>query len=419
MAALIATILAAAVVAAYADTPTNPTAPAPPAAPAAAASPAPPPPPPPPPPSMHPTMVPGPQAPGRPVGPANNAPGVPGMPGPPVQPLKPLVGPPGVAAVIDGHIITIDQVKDLAFTMAGTNAVNQIIQFTLIDEEAKRQNVKVTNADVDQRIAEIRARVETGGQGQKLETLMKQRNMTMPSLRQNLYHIVELQKIADKGVVPPRMVHVHHILIKVTTTPPASTSGTQSTPAAPAAAGTHSDAEALALIKTIQDQLKDGKSFDDLAKQYSEDTSNKATGGDLTGLVYTGGMYDPNFTAAAIALKKGEITATPAKSMFGYHLIEAISTSDDHPTSENKLYQDALNQYMEQQAQKNQSAILQQLQAKSQIVNYMIPPNTLTMAPSPAPKVTAAVHTIVKPKGAKAPSTAKAITAKKTAVVKQ
>ncbi len=69
----------------------------------------------------------------------------------------------------------------------------------------------------------------------------------------------------------------------------------------------------------VLQKLKDGKKFADLAKEYSDDESNKEKGGDL-------GYFDPNdmveeFKDAVIKLKKGEYTKEPVKTKFGYHII--------------------------------------------------------------------------------------------------
>ncbi|WII72071.1 peptidylprolyl isomerase [Bdellovibrio sp. 22V] len=65
--------------------------------------------------------------------------------------------------------------------------------------------------------------------------------------------------------------------------------------------------------------LKDGKSFEELARQFSKCPSSKA-GGDLG--VFSEGRMDETFEEAAFALKVGEITSKPVRTKFGYHLIK-------------------------------------------------------------------------------------------------
>lgn len=70
--------------------------------------------------------------------------------------------------------------------------------------------------------------------------------------------------------------------------------------------------------KDIIAKLKQAK-FEALAKKYSKDGSGK-NGGDL-GWQAPGNLV-PEFSAAMVKLKKGETTAAPVKSQFGWHIIK-------------------------------------------------------------------------------------------------
>lgn len=73
--------------------------------------------------------------------------------------------------------------------------------------------------------------------------------------------------------------------------------------------------EAKALIA----QIKGGASFEELAKKNSKDPGSGANGGDLD--YANPNSYVPEFGQALQKLKKGEMTETPVKSQFGYHII--------------------------------------------------------------------------------------------------
>ncbi len=76
--------------------------------------------------------------------------------------------------------------------------------------------------------------------------------------------------------------------------------------------------EAADLIK----QIKAGADFAALAKKHSQDPGSGAAGGDLD---WAGAdAYVPEFSQAMVALNKGEITQTPVKSQFGWHVIRLI-----------------------------------------------------------------------------------------------
>ena len=69
-----------------------------------------------------------------------------------------------------------------------------------------------------------------------------------------------------------------------------------------------------------------GADFAALARQYSEDESNNANGGDLD---YFGrGRMVAEFEQAAFAMKPGEIS-NPVKTAFGYHIIKVVENKPD------------------------------------------------------------------------------------------
>ena len=108
--------------------------------------------------------------------------------------------------------------------------------------------------------------------------------------------------------------------------------------------------EAKALLK----QLTAGAKFDDLAKKHSTDKGSGANGGDLD--FAKPDSYVPEFGQAMVALKKGETTATPVKSQFGWHIIKLEDTREAQfppfeevkPQVVQRLSQQKLQQYQEE-----------------------------------------------------------------------
>ncbi len=66
-------------------------------------------------------------------------------------------------------------------------------------------------------------------------------------------------------------------------------------------------------------ELKNGADFAELAKKKSIGPSS-AQGGDLG--YFAKGRMVPEFSRAAFAMKKGEVTQTPVKTQFGWHVIK-------------------------------------------------------------------------------------------------
>jgi len=74
--------------------------------------------------------------------------------------------------------------------------------------------------------------------------------------------------------------------------------------------------------KDIQAQLKKPKAkFEDLAKKYSKDSS-AGNGGDI-GWTVPANLV-PEFAQAVVGLKKGETTANPVKTQFGWHIVRLM-----------------------------------------------------------------------------------------------
>lgn len=72
--------------------------------------------------------------------------------------------------------------------------------------------------------------------------------------------------------------------------------------------------------KDLQKKLQEGKSFEDLAKDYSLCPSGQR-GGDLG--EFPKGRMVPAFEKALLQLKESEISA-PVRTQFGYHLIKRL-----------------------------------------------------------------------------------------------
>jgi peptidyl-prolyl cis-trans isomerase C len=78
--------------------------------------------------------------------------------------------------------------------------------------------------------------------------------------------------------------------------------------------------------KALLAQLKAGGNFEELAKKNSKDPGSGANGGDLD--FAAPGAYVPEFSQALTKLKKGETTAEPVKTQFGYHIIRLDDTRE-------------------------------------------------------------------------------------------
>ena len=122
----------------------------------------------------------------------------------------------------------------------------------------------------------------------RLEPLAAQQSVSDADLR------AAYEKAKSRLQVPERR-HARHILITA-----------------------KDDAAALTQAQQVLAQLKSGKDFGELAKQYSQDPGSAHNGGDL-GWAERGSFVKP-FADALFGMSVGEIKG-PVKSQFGYHII--------------------------------------------------------------------------------------------------
>jgi peptidyl-prolyl cis-trans isomerase D len=83
--------------------------------------------------------------------------------------------------------------------------------------------------------------------------------------------------------------------------------------------------EAKAKIDALAERLHDGESFEELAKQNSQDSGSATSGGDLG--FFAKGVMDPAFEAAVFTLQEGEVSEA-VRSSFGFHLIKLTGIKD-------------------------------------------------------------------------------------------
>jgi len=98
------------------------------------------------------------------------------------------------------------------------------------------------------------------------------------------------------------------------------------------------DEETFEEITSIRERFIDGESFEDLAKEFSEDPGTSSNGGDLG---WSGkGRYAPEFEATMLLTPVGE-TSEVFETQFGYHFLQVIDKRNKDITNdliENRAY---------------------------------------------------------------------------------
>jgi peptidyl-prolyl cis-trans isomerase D len=179
---------------------------------------------------------------------------------------------------------------------------------TEIAQEYIRRNEKISFEYAVFKPADLAATINpTDAELLDLNQLKQQTKLSDEELRAAYQQGIDQFKVQNR-------VHVEHILFK--------TVG-------------KTDAEVAEIQKTADGVLKKAKSggnFEDLAKQYSEDTS-KTKGGDIGWIIE--GQTVPEFQQAAFSLPKGSISDL-VKTQYGFHIIKVL----DKETARTKSFEE-------------------------------------------------------------------------------
>jgi foldase protein PrsA len=209
-------------------------------------------------------------------------------------------------ATVDEDKISANDVYQLMLKQVGPQAVDQLIVERLIDKEAAKQNVSITDADYDAEIAKIKE--QNAWDDATFTTQLESAGFTLDELKEQMKPQLILTKLVEPQIQvtdeeiktyydenktqyeTPEQVKASHILVET-------------------------KEEAADLLA----QIKGGADFAELAKAHSKDPGSAVQGGDL-GFFGKGQMVAP-FEEAAAALEIGEVSGI-VESEFGFHIIK-------------------------------------------------------------------------------------------------
>ena len=204
-----------------------------------------------------------------------------------------------------------------------TRAVAFLVQRYQFRAEAEELGVEVTDEDVDKKLAEIR-KESFGNDEKKFLQALKQEGLTEEEarreIRDNLLQEKLYEAVTKDVKVTDQEIERYYEKNKAQFTQPASRNVRHILISCDAKKRPQCE-NAKARADNLYGQLQDGGSFASLAKQFSQDTSTKKTGGRLP---ITEGSTVPPFDKTAFSLDTGEISK-PVKTQFGWHIIEALS----------------------------------------------------------------------------------------------
>ncbi|MDP7978522.1 peptidylprolyl isomerase PrsA [Bacillus multifaciens] len=197
--------------------------------------------------------------------------------------------------------VTKDEFYNAMKQQGGKNVLRNLVM-----EKVFIKNYPVKDDTVNKRFDEYKKQY-----GDQFASVLKQSGVTEKQLKESVRGELAMKEAVKKSITDKEVkdnykpeIKASHILVK--------------------------DEETA---KKVKDELAQGKSFEDLAKQYSQDPGSKDKGGDL-GYFKPGSMVK-EFEDAAYKLKKDEIS-NPVKTQFGYHIIKVTDIKELKPFDQEK-----------------------------------------------------------------------------------
>jgi peptidyl-prolyl cis-trans isomerase C len=317
------------------------------------------------------------EASGQAAGAAPQAPAAPVMP----EPAKPVPAElPDVLARVNGQPVTKTDFDRLIKNMemsAGQpvpaerrdevfrKALDQLITYTTLSQEAKARSITVPDAEVDANLAEMKKQFPNDAEFQKA---LASRGMTPDKLRADAKVDMAINKLMETAVAnlpeatdaqvrefydknPDKFkqdeaVRASHILIRLDPKADAATKKTA-----------RDKAEGLAK------QAKGGADFAKLARENSADGS-AANGGDLNFM--SRGQTVANFDKALFSMEPGQISDV-VETEFGYHIIKVTEKKAASTVPFEQVSPRIRDFLTEQNKQTKAQAFIEELKKKSKV----------------------------------------------------
>ena len=123
--------------------------------------------------------------------------------------------------------------------------------------------------------------------------------------------------------------------------------------------------ETKSVALSVIDKIKNGMSFEEAAKEYSEDTGSKENGGYL-GIV-SRGTFVKEFEKAAFTLEINKISE-PVQTSFGFHIIEVLERSGEKVGARHILIKTKTTDEDKENTYQNSLKIYQKIQTKNNFI---------------------------------------------------
>ena len=221
-------------------------------------------------------------------------------------------------ATVDGEKITKEELYDTMASQYGSSILDNLIANKLVDLEAKKEGVKVTDAEITE---ELDALIESNGGEESFNSALDYYGMTLEDFKQDIERSIKIEKL-----IAPQVKITEEDMQTYFEENQDQFNQTEQVRAS------HILVEDEATAQEVLDKINAGEDFAELAKEYSTDGSAE-NGGDL-GFFGKGDMV-AEFEDAAWALEMDEVSGI-VKTEYGYHIIKKT----DYQAAEEAKFED-------------------------------------------------------------------------------
>jgi len=314
----------------------------------------------------------------------------------------------GVVATVDGKPVLQTEVDKIYAEQLATNPqqslspdevqakqlqiVQELILDQIVEERAAKQNLTASDADVDAKLAEMKAPYTE----EQFQAKLKASNLTMDDLRRELRHSLTQTKLLNKEVNSRITVtdadvnnyfnahkaefnnveneyHIAQIIVTTTPAPAASGTNLQNSKAS-------SDAEAKKKIQALKNRLDAGEDFGTIAMNFSENPQTSSGGGDMGAISESQLRSNPSLFAAISKLKAGQDTdiipfpdPNDPKKVGGYAIFRLLerAAAGQRDLSDPRVQQQIRQQLHDSRSQLLKAAYFEMIRDQAKIQNFM------------------------------------------------